>query len=98
MIRSPLLLALFGLTSFVGEIPDQEQSTFQNGTIVEMVSGFPFETYEEWIETRGRQFTFDEAEFRKEYPPERFAEYKAELGVPFGTYKSRGGNPPGNHL
>jgi acetyl esterase/lipase len=86
MIRGPLLFAVFGLASFVGESPDQEQSTHQNGTILETASGFQFATYEEWIETRGKQFTFNEAEFRKEYPPERFSEYKAELGVPFGTY------------
>ena len=87
MTKSILLLAGFGLICLPGGAPAQDRPTNQDGSIVKKEIGFPFETYDQWIEARKRQFSFDEAEFRSEYPPERFAEFKTEFGIPFDTYE-----------
>ena len=59
-----------------------------NGTIVETISSaLPYETYEQWIQDLKNEITFEEKEFRKQFPPEDFDKYKDKIQCPFDTYE-----------
>ncbi|MFC1636872.1 alpha/beta hydrolase family protein [Planctomycetota bacterium] len=59
-----------------------------NGIIVENISSaLPYETYEQWIQHLKKEITFEEREFRKQFPPENFEEYKDKIQCPFDTYE-----------
>lgn len=62
--------------------------TIPNGTIVETISSeLPYETYEQWVQKLKNEITFEEREFRRQFPPEKFEEYKDEIHCPFDTYE-----------
>lgn len=63
------------------------KSHLKNGTIVEKVSGFPYATYEQWLNACRGQYSFDESKFKKKFPPENFEEYRKEINCPFDTYE-----------
>lgn len=69
------------------ELEAQSQNKIKDGTILSTEDGFPYATYEQWLETGRKQMVFDEVRFRSEYPPEKFSEYKNKMHFPFATYE-----------
>lgn len=59
----------------------------KNGTIVSKVSGFPYETYDQWLQECKSRYSFNEKEFKKKYPPGDFETYKEKINCPFETYE-----------
>jgi len=80
------LLVLPGLTCLPTSYFGQEHPQGRDGSIVAVDVGFPFQTFDEWLETRRRMASFDEASFLREYPPERFNEFKTRLNLPWDTF------------
>ncbi len=74
-----LALIVFVLTLLALELFSKEPLKMQvvgNGTILETVDGFPYATYEEWLEQGRKQMTFDEARIKSEFSLEKFKEEK----------------------
>jgi dipeptidyl aminopeptidase/acylaminoacyl peptidase len=87
-MRSVIVASALGLAALSAEHAlAQEAHTQGDGVIVEVATGFPYETYEQWLESLKSRYAFDETAFRKTYPPEDFARYKREMHVPFDTYE-----------
>lgn len=63
------------------------QQKARNGSLLEIADGFPYATYEQWLEQGRSQMAFDEARIRSQFPPEKFGELKDKLGLPAGTYE-----------
>jgi len=64
-----------------------ESQKARNGTILEIADGFPYATYEQWLDQGRSQMVFDEARIRSQFPPEKFKENKDKLRIPAGTYE-----------
>ena len=80
------LINLFLLSSnFI--FPQNHQPPNKDGTILEKTSGFPYKTYEQWLQDCKSRYSFDEVKFRKEFPPEEFENYKEAIKCPFDTYE-----------
>lgn len=80
------LINLFFLSNnFI--FPQNHQPPNKNGTILEKTSGFPYKTYEQWLQDCKSRYSFDEVKFRKEFPPEEFDNYKEAIKCPFDTYE-----------
>ncbi|MFC1763261.1 alpha/beta hydrolase family protein [Planctomycetota bacterium] len=58
-----------------------------NGTILEIADGFPYTTYEQWLDQGRSQMAFDEVRIRTEFPPEKFKDNKEKLHIPTATYE-----------
>ena len=58
-----------------------------NGSILETENGFPYPTYEEWLEPGRGEMKFDEARVRAQFPPDKFQEFKDKLPTKANTYE-----------
>lgn len=67
--------------------PPIESPQVRDGTILEIADGFPYASYDQWLDQGKRQMGFDEARIRTEFPPERFLKDKERLRIPAGTYE-----------
>jgi len=91
-MRKPLSIAIALAVLVPGVRPTEPASTVvsqaaRNGTILEIADGFPYTTYEQWLQQGRSQMAFDEARIRSEFPPEKFGEYKDKLQIPARTYE-----------
>ena len=59
----------------------------RDGTIVRQDNGFPFVAIEDWVAAIKSQSRFDETDFRRRFPSEKFHEYKDKIKFPFDTYE-----------
>ena len=83
----PIILMSLFMSGHVG-LSQSSSHSVPNGTIVETISSaLPYETYEQWIQHLKKEITFEEREFRKQFPPETFKEYKDKIQCPFDTYE-----------
>jgi dipeptidyl aminopeptidase/acylaminoacyl peptidase len=64
-----------------------ESQNVKDGTILETADGFPYLTYEQWLDQGKSRMTFDEARVRSQFPPEKFKDNKDKLRIPAGTYE-----------
>jgi acetyl esterase/lipase len=86
----PIVLAFTLLASGVlstESVSQVESQKARNGTILEIADGFPYTTYEQWLDQGRSQMAFDEARIRSQFPPEKFKENKDKLRIPAGTYE-----------
>jgi pimeloyl-ACP methyl ester carboxylesterase len=81
--------AFFALTLAAGATERGTQSqTLKNGSILETEDGFPYKTYEEWLDHgRDDRWKFDEARVRSQFPPEKFQEFKDTLPTKVNSYE-----------
>lgn len=64
-----------------------QSQTVKNGSILETEDGFPYKTYEEWLDHgRDDRWTFDEARVRSQFPPEKFQEFEDTLPTKVSSY------------
>lgn len=59
----------------------------QDGAIVESFSGHQYGSFEEWLQAEKKRYVFDEAAFRKQFPPGEFENYREKIECPFETYE-----------
>jgi len=70
----PIVLAFTLLVSGVlstESVSQVESQKARNGTILEIAGGFPYTTYEQWLDRGRSQMAFDEARIRSQFPPEK---------------------------
>ena len=64
-----------------------EEQKAKNGSLLEIGDGFPYATYEEWLDQGRRQMTYDEAFVRSQFPPEKFKQFRDKLRIPAGVQR-----------
>jgi hypothetical protein len=81
------LLALAFTVCATDPVPKTQSQTAKNGSILETEDGFPYNTYDEWLDHGRGEMTFDEARIRSQFPPEKFLEFKDKLPTKVNSYE-----------
>jgi len=92
MKRLHFCLSLTTLLLFTHVVNAQVNEAVKlDGTVVERWKGFPFETYEKWLNfLKSHKHSFDETRFKNIYSKQDFERYKNELDFQTIKYLSDG--------